>query len=115
MMPSFTRGVASWPLFTPVASTQTGCRRDAFFRSEEHTSELQSQFHLVCRLLLEKKNTMSLLGCSGATDTASGFRAVPRRGIPAFSPDSPPDSPAVAGTVMPATPLAQPCAACVYC
>src|SRR6516164_7304316 len=26
-------------------------------RSEEHTSELQSQFHVVCRLLLEKKNT----------------------------------------------------------
>src|SRR6266568_8180885 len=29
-------------------------------RSEEHTSELQSQFHLVCRLLLEKKNTHML-------------------------------------------------------
>src|SRR5438309_8411396 len=28
-------------------------------RSEEHTSELQSQFHLVCRLLLEKKKTDS--------------------------------------------------------
>src|SRR5689334_24228894 len=28
----------------------------ARLRSEEHTSELQSQFHLVCRLLLEKKN-----------------------------------------------------------
>src|SRR5689334_24036821 len=28
-------------------------------RSEEHTSELQSQFHLVCRLLLEKKNMPS--------------------------------------------------------
>src|SRR5689334_23605565 len=27
-------------------------------RSEEHTSELQSQFHLVCRLLLEKKKQM---------------------------------------------------------
>src|SRR5258708_9359228 len=27
------------------------------FRSEEHTSELQSPDHLVCRLLLEKKNT----------------------------------------------------------
>src|SRR5258708_31484571 len=27
----------------------------AFFRSEEHTSELQSPDHLVCRLLLEKK------------------------------------------------------------
>src|SRR5689334_24546499 len=31
-----------------------GVQRDAA-RSEEHTSELQSQFHLVCRLLLEKK------------------------------------------------------------
>src|SRR5438309_6105877 len=30
------------------------CRRSSP-RSEEHTSELQSQFHLVCRLLLEKK------------------------------------------------------------
>src|SRR5689334_24496072 len=29
--------------------------RDRRPRSEEHTSELQSQFHLVCRLLLEKK------------------------------------------------------------
>src|SRR5438309_4897444 len=28
-------------------------------RSEEHTSELQSQFHLVCRLLLEKKKLQS--------------------------------------------------------
>src|SRR5699024_11562973 len=28
-------------------------------RSEEHTSELQSRFDLVCRLLLEKKNTKS--------------------------------------------------------
>src|SRR2546422_1419115 len=38
------------------------CRRRAdrglvslVFRSEEHTSELQSRLHLVCRLLLEKK------------------------------------------------------------
>src|SRR5690625_5754817 len=29
----------------------------ALKRSEEHTSELQSRGHLVCRLLLEKKNT----------------------------------------------------------
>src|SRR5438309_6832750 len=29
--------------------------RGSWPRSEEHTSELQSQFHLVCRLLLEKK------------------------------------------------------------
>src|SRR2546427_8036061 len=30
-------------------------RRDVLQRSEEHTSELQSQSNLVCRLLLEKK------------------------------------------------------------
>src|SRR5689334_23747427 len=29
-------------------------------RSEEHTSELQSQFHIVCRLLLEKKKFLFL-------------------------------------------------------
>src|SRR5690554_7057499 len=29
------------------------------FRSEEHTSELQSRPHLVCRLLLEKKNSVN--------------------------------------------------------
>src|SRR5690625_5765491 len=28
------------------------------FRSEEHTTELQSRGHLVCRLLLEKKNSI---------------------------------------------------------
>src|SRR5690625_6445136 len=30
---------------------------DVWLRSEEHTSELQSRGHLVCRLLLEKKQT----------------------------------------------------------
>src|SRR2546429_6956566 len=29
-------------------------------RSEEHTSELQSRLHLVCRLLLEKKNKQNI-------------------------------------------------------
>src|SRR5689334_23388014 len=39
----------------------------AAVRSEEHTSELQSQFHLVCRLLLEKKKnktTLSFITCT---------------------------------------------------
>src|SRR5574344_2584457 len=31
----------------------------AYYRSEEHTSELQSPDHVVCRLLLEKKKTIS--------------------------------------------------------
>src|SRR2546429_4379309 len=34
----------------PAAARPPACR------SEEHTSELQSRLHLVCRLLLEKKN-----------------------------------------------------------
>src|SRR5438552_7555754 len=33
-------------------------------RSEEHTSELQSPDHLVCRLLLEKKKKYFLCSCS---------------------------------------------------
>src|SRR2546430_12589673 len=34
-------------------------KADVFNRSEEHTSELQSQSNLVCRLLLAKKNEMT--------------------------------------------------------
>src|SRR5205809_3518295 len=33
-------------------------------RSEEHTSELQSRLHLVCRLLLEKKNTETAIAAA---------------------------------------------------
>src|SRR5689334_24657340 len=39
-----------------VLAVDVGVRHQHDLRSEEHTSELQSQFHLVCRLLLEKKN-----------------------------------------------------------
>src|SRR5690348_17519970 len=35
------------------------CRSRVRSRSEEHTSELQSPVHLVCRLLLEKKNPIT--------------------------------------------------------
>src|SRR2546429_3562661 len=43
----------------PGLVVQSSGRMRAFYgraRSEEHTSELQSRLHLVCRLLLEKKN-----------------------------------------------------------
>src|SRR5262245_62381473 len=42
-----------WPRFSRVLE-----RKEIYLanRSEEHTSELQSLRHLVCRLLLEKKN-----------------------------------------------------------
>src|SRR5260370_29384541 len=35
------------------------CGRSVEWRSEEHTSELQSHLNLVCRLLLEKKNIIN--------------------------------------------------------
>src|SRR2546422_4756768 len=40
---------------TQFFQLRKGAARDAKVRSEEHTSELQSRLHLVCRLLLEKK------------------------------------------------------------
>src|SRR5438876_7717581 len=46
------RAVQAGPMFSSVEWPQRRCRR-----SEEHTSELQSPVHLVCRLLLEKKKT----------------------------------------------------------
>src|SRR5690348_17720566 len=39
-----------------LSSRSTASASRAYERSEEHTSELQSPVHLVCRLLLEKKN-----------------------------------------------------------
>src|SRR2546430_13060801 len=53
---------------------------DAFGRSEEHTSELQSQSNLVCRLLLEKKKTQA---------HASPSVLCPRRTRPLHYPQSP--------------------------
>src|SRR2546422_8569510 len=60
------RSPRSWK-FSPSASYSDSCQPTPipsrtrppesvnFHRSEEHTSELQSRLHLVCRLLLEKK------------------------------------------------------------
>src|SRR2546429_9977834 len=53
---------------SPANVTSTGrlrvaqtCGNAAHNRSEEHTSELQSRLHLVCRLLLEKKKKTSYI------------------------------------------------------
>src|SRR5687768_17745281 len=57
-------GAALWPIalkcgrFWPAAgrsSPVASLGKARLDRSEEHTSELQSRLHLVCRLLLEKK------------------------------------------------------------
>src|SRR3989475_3080329 len=53
---------SAWPASTWTAPSPTKQARRiwaaAACRSEEHTSELQSQSNLVCRLLLEKKKTL---------------------------------------------------------
>src|SRR2546422_2263576 len=53
-------GLPAWSPLYIHASDRTSCaewlsRQPLEQRSEEHTSELQSRLHLVCRLLLEKK------------------------------------------------------------
>src|SRR5690554_7237134 len=60
----------TWAPFLPTCSSIClsfyVCKTDEFsyyseiFRSEEHTSELQSRPHLVCRLLLEKKKCLPI-------------------------------------------------------
>src|SRR5258708_24887751 len=55
-------------LFLGSASTATCSGK----RSEEHTSELQSPDHLVCRLLLEKKN--HLVNAAGRFIHGQGWR-----------------------------------------
>src|SRR2546429_1177948 len=42
-----------------LATSEVETLSPFFERSEEHTSELQSRLHLVCRLLLEKKNDIN--------------------------------------------------------
>src|SRR2546422_3323157 len=52
----FYLGTDSSVLFGPGDTQATGAfTNSSVKRSEEHTSELQSRLHLVCRLLLEKK------------------------------------------------------------
>src|SRR5437870_9881332 len=60
-VPRLVSGIRSsgrWPATRrrPPAASNRG---DSSNRSEEHTSELQSRGHLVCRLLLEKKKEVS--------------------------------------------------------
>src|SRR5260370_31499461 len=46
------------PMSAPVLETNWGSGAGDVYRSEEHTSELQSHLNLVCRLLLEKKKNV---------------------------------------------------------
>src|SRR5256885_863209 len=59
------------PVQQPVLSRRSGQERLSA-RSEEHTSELQSPCNLVCRLLLEKKNSPNVLEMA-ATETITSI------------------------------------------
>src|SRR2546429_4453970 len=54
-----TEGIVSLDLRPDLRVLSIALFIGLFTRSEEHTSELQSRLHLVCRLLLEKKKTGS--------------------------------------------------------
>src|SRR2546422_7454947 len=72
-------------LCTLMRRRSRGCRptaRSIVPRSEEHTSELQSRLHLVCRLLLEKKkitNSNSALCDSNTLGADHGYDSPPPR------------------------------------
>src|SRR2546422_6672833 len=62
------RGVERAPLELRAHRVSIGAP-ELLARSEEHTSELQSRLHLVCRLLLEKKKDRAAhLRCSWSRD-----------------------------------------------
>src|SRR2546430_4237166 len=53
----FLPGEGEWEMTGILDAASNGEIDFVYLRSEEHTSELQSQSNLVCRLLLEKKKT----------------------------------------------------------
>src|SRR5438552_10228876 len=55
----------------PAPTTKRARRPGSRVRSEEHTSELQSPDHLVCRLLLEKKKINKITYNQQTTDKTS--------------------------------------------
>src|SRR4030043_2399969 len=61
-LPICTRSRTLSALSSPLATFSAICAFTPRRRSEEHTSELQSRLHLVCRLLLEKKNNTQQAG-----------------------------------------------------
>src|SRR5258708_21373352 len=68
------------------ASERDGaCNRTVSDRSEEHTSELQSPDHLVCRLLLEKKKTRHQHKRGNNIVTISASTCSPRRLAPTLA------------------------------
>src|SRR2546422_5975366 len=66
-MPSHSSNQSAGPMCSsPMPTAYSGMLLiGQLSRSEEHTSELQSRLHLVCRLLLEKKKTKHYVSTDG--------------------------------------------------
>src|SRR5256884_4007928 len=73
----FLRGARVNVLAVAKRLHQYGILRE--MRSEEHTSELQSRLHLVCRLLLEKKKKERIRYSAGVSHDLSTLRSLPPR------------------------------------
>src|SRR5690348_17377758 len=85
------RACAGWP--ATCARARAIWSQSEAERSEEHTSELQSPVHLVCRLLLEKKNdtlvtpsAASSCATAGPTSAAGFSFATSKTSTPPLSP-----------------------------
>src|SRR2546426_3456501 len=78
--------VAGWPHSLRLLP-RGGAVAPRLGRSEEHTSELQSPCNLVCRLLLEKKNTPT---ASPRPSRASSRRSTPTSRTPSTACCQPP-------------------------
>src|SRR5687768_18074647 len=71
------RLLGDWKVAPPLSRICSFLTAPLLMRSEEHTSELQSRLHLVCRLLLEKKKNKKEEGiedgaCMGSSSPVSG-------------------------------------------
>src|SRR2546429_3890368 len=65
LLPAGFHHARDFPAQRHAAKTDAAHLKLADIRSEEHTSELQSRLHLVCRLLLEKKKNPPLRPAPG--------------------------------------------------
>src|SRR5437867_3688731 len=84
---SAVQSIAYWVIFFRPSSPSFWS-----FRSEEHTSELQSLYDLVCRLLLEKKKQKKKHNSSAATQSACAIQRT-RHTYPKAMPSSHPTLP----------------------
>src|SRR2546430_13597559 len=70
---------AVWRAFADPVGRHRELERSAGARSEEHTSELQSQSNLVCRLLLEKKKQLNVHAPASVPDCCHRIHAIDTR------------------------------------